>query len=96
MSNNFNFMKQILFSLFCFPIFCLSQDLDSSGIKTPEEKAPAETLPQKIKMQSIDDVIMTGTLKPVSRSKSPVAVEIYSQKFSRKTLLPIFLKQLPW
>jgi outer membrane receptor for ferrienterochelin and colicins len=32
-------------------------------------------------------VVITGTIKPISKSKSPVNVEIYSQKFFRKTRL---------
>ncbi|WP_394351078.1 TonB-dependent receptor plug domain-containing protein [Chryseobacterium fistulae] len=36
----------------------------------------------------IDDVVITGTIKPISKSKSPVAVEIYSQKFFQKNPTP--------
>nr|WP_238536278.1 TonB-dependent receptor [Chryseobacterium populi] len=41
-----------------------------------------------MKTKMIDDVVITGTIKPVSRSKSPVAVEIYSQKFFQKNPTP--------
>ncbi|MDQ1097254.1 outer membrane receptor for ferrienterochelin and colicins [Chryseobacterium camelliae] len=43
---------------------------------------------KKIKTGQIDDVVMTGTIKAVSRSKSPVPVEIYSQKFFQKNPTP--------
>lgn len=34
--------------------------------------------------ENIDEVIITGTMKPVSKSKSPVSVEIYTPKFFQK------------
>jgi outer membrane receptor for ferrienterochelin and colicins len=37
-------------------------------------------------IESLDDIVVTGTLKPVSRLESPVPVEVYS---------PAFLKQNP-
>lgn len=88
MSNNFNFMKQILFYFLLLPSLYFSQQADSLGIKAVDEQIPAKILPQEIKTKNIDDVIMTGTLKPVSRSKSPVAVEIYGQKFFQKNPTP--------
>ena len=36
------------------------------------------------KDKNIDEVIITGTLKPISKSKSPVPVEIYTKKFFEK------------
>jgi outer membrane receptor for ferrienterochelin and colicins len=43
---------------------------------------------KEIKTSNIEDVVVTGTIKPMSRSKSPVAVEIYSQKFFQKNPTP--------
>ena len=36
------------------------------------------------KDKNVDEVIITGTLKPISKSKSPVPVEIYTKKFFEK------------
>ncbi len=86
LSNNFNFMKRILFSVILFPGLCFSQETDSLDLieKSDSIKIPAKK--ERIKM--IDDVVVTGTIKPVSKSKSPVAVDIYSQKFFQKNPTP--------
>lgn len=86
LSNNFNFMKRILFSAILFSSFCFSQETDSLDLnkKSDSVKIPAK----KERVKLIDDVVITGTIKPVSKSKSPVAVEIYSQKFFQKNPTP--------
>lgn len=38
--------------------------------------------------QLLDDVVITGTLKPVSKSKSPVPVEVYTPKYFQKNPTP--------
>ncbi|WP_294302054.1 TonB-dependent siderophore receptor [uncultured Chryseobacterium sp.] len=82
-------MKQILFFVVLFSTFCFSQETDSLHI-SPSLKADSVVNQKKkeIKIKDIDDVVITGTIKPVSRSKSPVAVEIYSQKFFQKNPTP--------
>jgi outer membrane receptor for ferrienterochelin and colicins len=34
---------------------------------------------------TLDEIVITGTLKPVSRMESPVPVEVYKPVFSRKS-----------
>lgn len=41
--------------------------------------------------QSLDETVVTGTLKPVSRLESPVPVEVYSPTFLKRTLRRVFL-----
>lgn len=41
--------------------------------------------------KDIEEVIITGTMKPVSKSKSPVSVEIYTPKFFQKNPTPSLL-----
>ncbi|SHF37995.1 outer membrane receptor for ferrienterochelin and colicins [Chryseobacterium takakiae] len=84
MSNNFNFMKRILYSLLFLPMLYFSQNTNSVEVQSPDNQDSLKVSPPAEKTQNIDDVIITGTIKPVSRSKSPVAVEIYSQKFFQK------------
>lgn len=36
--------------------------------------------------QSLEETVVTGTLKPVSRLESPVPVEVYSPTFLKRTL----------
>lgn len=88
MSNNYYFMKRILFSIIFLSSYCFSQETDSLGLQ-PVIKADSALIPKaKIKTSNIDDVVLTGTIKPFSRSKSPVAVEVYSQKFFQKNPTP--------
>lgn len=88
MSNNFNFMKRILFSIILLSSYCFSQETDSLSVQHPMEKDSSAVSQPKVRMSTLDDVVLTGTIKPFSRSKSPVAVEVYSQKFFQKNPTP--------
>ena len=89
MSNILNFMRRILFSSLLLSSFCYAQETDSLGINQ-SEKPDSVNVPVKkhITTKNIDDVVITGTLKPMSKSKSPVNVEIYTQKFFQKNPTP--------
>lgn len=88
MSNNFNFMKRILFSVTFLSSFCFSQETDSLNLQQTVKTDSTSMSKAKIKTSTIEDVVITGTIKPFSRSKSPVAVEVYSQKFFQKNPTP--------
>lgn len=82
-------MKRIFFSVFFLPLMYFSQEVDSLKPNPLQVSDSATSVKKEIlKSQNINDVVITGTLKPVSRSKSPVAVEIYSQKFFQKNPTP--------
>ncbi len=49
---------------------------------TSEEKSI--NIPLEPSAQSLDEMVVTGTLKPVSRLESPVPVEVYSPTFLKK------------
>lgn len=79
-------MKRILFFAIIFSGFCSAQEADSLDLN---KKSDSINIPVKReRMKLIDDVVITGTIKPVSKSKSPVNVEIYSQKFFQKNPTP--------
>jgi outer membrane receptor for ferrienterochelin and colicins len=82
-------MKQILFSVVFLSSFCFAQETDSLDLN-PNQKNDSVKISKRKEMKTtdIDDVVITGTIKPVSKSKSPVAVEIYSQKFFQKNPTP--------
>lgn len=80
-------MVRILFFMMLISSYCFSQDNDSIATVYAQKKDSANS-GNTIKTQQIDDVVITGTIKAVSRSKSPVPVEIYSQKFFRKNPTP--------
>lgn len=89
LSNNFYFMRQILFSVVFLSSYCFSQESDSLHLNQSKKLDSAKVLSKKeIKTRDIDDVVITGTLKPISKSKSPVNVEIYTQKFFQKNPTP--------
>lgn len=82
-------MKQILFSAVFLSSFCFAQETDSLDLnKTQKTDSVKISEKKEIKTKDIDDVVITGTIKPISKSKSPVAVEIYSQKFFQKNPTP--------
>jgi len=82
-------MKRILFSVVFLSTYCFSQETDSLSLNQPIKQDSVKTVNKKeVKTKLIDDVVITGTIKPVSKSKSPVAVEIYSQKFFQKNPTP--------
>lgn len=94
MSNNFNFMKRILFSITFLSSYCFAQETDSLSISQHMKTDSVRVSPEKTKTGTIEDVVITGTIKPVSRSKSPVAVEIYSQKFFQKNPTPSIFESI--
>jgi outer membrane receptor for ferrienterochelin and colicins len=64
-------MKNIVLFLFLFSWFCsMAQQKDSLDLPKPEN--------------NLDEVVISGTLKPVSRLETPVPVEIYSSAFLKK------------
>ena len=81
-------MKRILFSVVLLSSYCFSQERDSLNLNRNVMPDSIAIPKKEIKTKLIDDVVITGTLKPMSRSKSPVAVEIYSQKFFQKNPTP--------
>jgi outer membrane receptor for ferrienterochelin and colicins len=82
-------MRRILFSLVFLSSYCFSQETDSLDLNQSKKMDSVKIQNKKeIKTKDIDDVVITGTIKPMSKSKSPVAVEIYSQKFFQKNPTP--------
>jgi len=79
-------MKRIFFSAVLFSGFCFSQEADSLDLNKKSDSIKISL--KKERIGDIDDVVITGTIKPVSKSKSPVNVEIYSQKFFQKNPTP--------
>ena len=43
---------------------------------------------------SLDEIVISGTLRPVSKSNSPVPVEVYSETFFRKNPTPSIFESL--
>jgi len=82
-------MKRILLSAVLLSSFCFAQETDSLDLSKVQKNDSVKISEKKeIKTKDIDDVVITGTIKPISKSKSPVAVEIYSQKFFQKNPTP--------
>lgn len=79
-------MRRILLSLILFSSFCFSQENDTLNVVAKTDSL--QNLNQKERTKLIDDVVITGSIKPMSRSKSPVAVEIYTSKFFQKNPTP--------
>ena len=48
----------------------------------------------QLAMTTLDEVVISATLKPVSKSKSPVSVEVYSPTFFKKNPTPTIFEAL--
>ncbi|WP_299180048.1 TonB-dependent receptor [uncultured Chryseobacterium sp.] len=81
-------MRQILLSVVLLSSYCFSQETDSLDIDYQARPDSAIVSRNEMKTKLIDDVVITGTIKPISKSKNPVNVEIYSQKFFQKNPTP--------
>ncbi|MEG2509415.1 MAG: TonB-dependent receptor [Chryseobacterium sp.] len=82
-------MKRIFLSVVLLSSFCFAQQTDILDLNKIKKNDSVKISERKvIKTKDIDDVVITGTIKPVSKSKSPVNVEIYSQKFFQKNPTP--------
>ncbi|WP_419868536.1 TonB-dependent receptor plug domain-containing protein [Chryseobacterium sp. CT-SW4] len=77
-------MKRILFFCIVSFSFLKAQEKDSLRWEIHSKADSSFSEKERNRMKNIEDVVITGTIKPMSRSKSPVAVEIYSQKFFQK------------
>ncbi|KPE50241.1 TonB-dependent receptor plug domain-containing protein [Chryseobacterium indologenes] len=87
-------MKRILFSFTLLSSCCFAQETDSLGVSQKMKADSVKVSQLKVRTSNIEDVVITGTIKPVSRSKSPVAVEIYSQKFFQKNPTPSIFESI--
>ncbi len=54
---------------------------------------PADTVPGFIK-PDMDEIVVSGTLKPMRKLESPVAVEVYSSQFLKKNPVPSIFEAL--
>ncbi|MDR6920921.1 TonB-dependent receptor [Chryseobacterium sp. 2987] len=87
-------MKRILFSITFLSSYCFAQETDSLSIPQKMKTDSSSVSQPNVKTGHIEDVVITGTIKPVSRSKSPVAVEIYTQKFFQKNPTPSIFESI--
>ncbi|WP_418508898.1 TonB-dependent receptor [Corallibacter sp.] len=70
-----------------------------TGYKTIEKKISINSKNLEINFtfeqaENLDEIVVTGTLKPVNRLESPVPVEIYSQAFLKKNPTPNIFEAL--
>ncbi|MGV4414339.1 TonB-dependent receptor plug domain-containing protein [Chryseobacterium sp. T1] len=80
-------MKRSFISLIFLSIQITAQEKDSLSLSS--SLTDSLSLSEKKQMiYSIDDVVITGTLKAVRKSQSPVPVEVYSQQFFKKNPTP--------
>ena len=66
----------------------------SKKISVPAEEAILYTIELEADAQQLEETVVSGTLKPVSRLESPVPVEIYAPSFFRKNPTPNIFEAL--
>jgi outer membrane receptor for ferrienterochelin and colicins len=82
-------MKRIFLSAVLLSSFCFAQQTDSLDLNKIQKNDSVKISERKvIKIKDIDDVVITGKINPVIKSKSQANVEIYSQKFFQKNPTP--------
>lgn len=67
--------------------------LVTSGLMAQGQQAVADTLPGFVN-PAMEEIVVSGTLKPVRRMESPVAVEVYSSQFLKKNPVPSIFEAL--
>lgn len=80
-------MLRIFFFFILIPSFYYSQNKNKDSISVENDSLKKQNI-IKDNTASIDDIVITGTVKSMARSKSPVAIEIYNQKFFQKNPTP--------
>ena len=74
--------------------------LSSIGYKTKSIKIEIKTNEKKIKNftlfedNSLDEIVISGTLRPISKTASPVSVEVYSNTFFKKNPTPSIFESM--
>jgi outer membrane receptor for ferrienterochelin and colicins len=63
-------------------------------IKVDKEEVTGLTIQLQSHISSLDAVVITGTMKPVQRLESPIAVEVYSPQFFKKNPSPSLFEAL--
>ncbi|HEU0112354.1 MAG TPA: TonB-dependent receptor, partial [Flavisolibacter sp.] len=64
------------------------------SIRLDDEVTKELNIELRSAISSMDAVVVTGTLKPVSRQQSPIAVEVYSPQFFKKNPSPSIFESL--
>lgn len=83
-------MKLILFSLSLVTTFgaCNLTYSQADSLNIAKQNDTLQTKKEVVKTGNIEDVVITGTMKAVSRLESPVPVEVYTPTFFRKNPTP--------
>jgi outer membrane receptor for ferrienterochelin and colicins len=91
--NGFYELKNVLKDSYTLIVSSIGYKTKSIKIKiTSDEKITKNiTLSED---DSLDEIVISGTLKPVSKSASPVPVEVYSQTFFKKNPTPSIFESL--
>ncbi|MBQ0152100.1 MAG: TonB-dependent receptor, partial [Chryseobacterium sp.] len=80
-------MIRIILFCICFSGFYCAQSQNLDSLARKKDSAEV-SLMKREKLTSIDDIVLTSTTRLMSKSKSPVAIEVYHQKFFQKNPTP--------
>lgn len=69
-------------------------ELFEKKINLPEDKDQFNVIDLTPSVSALENVVVTGTMKAVKRSESPVAVEIYTPQFFKKNPTPSIFEAL--
>ena len=66
---------------------------DSVAVHPVRDSVPAQTMDSPFSRQ-MDDIVVSGTLRPVKRLESPVSVEVYTRQFFRMNPVPSLFESM--
>jgi outer membrane receptor for ferrienterochelin and colicins len=74
-------------------LYVSSVGYDSDSFEVKKGKSPIQIFLHK-KEGVLNEVVVSGSLREISKMESPIPVEIYSQKFFKKVLVPNLFESL--
>jgi outer membrane receptor for ferrienterochelin and colicins len=74
-------------------VFIILTSLLPAALPAQEKQVLADTVPA-FANPAMDEIVVSGTLRPVRRLESPVAVEVYSSQFLKKNPVPSIFEAL--
>ena len=77
-------LQNIPIGTYLLKVTAMGYFTDSSKIIIIDNETIQKSIFLKISTQQLEETVVTGTLKAVSRSESPVPVEVYSPTFLKK------------
>ncbi|HLO79616.1 MAG TPA: TonB-dependent receptor [Chitinophagaceae bacterium] len=85
--------REFRFMVVAMLISCGVFSQDMAHDTTVKKNSVTDTIPEFIRPE-MDEIVVSGTMRPVRKLESPVAVEVYSSQFLKKNPVPSIFEAL--